>query len=153
MTMDVQKFMQANFAHKQAAVKLPSAMSDFGKEWTVRAMTASELARVSDADNKSEQLKALVSALAGGKGDKAETLREVMGIDSGVPADVRKRIEMLTLASVDPVIGDENRDVVIKLADHFPNVFYELTNKILELTGQGSEMGKPKGSTQTKKSG
>lgn len=150
MTMDLQKFMQANFAHKQAGVKLPPAMSDFGKEWTVRAMTASELARVSDADNKSEQLKALVSALSG-KGDKAETLREVMGIDSGVPPEVRKRIEMLTLASVDPLLGDENRDVAIKLADHFPNVFYELTNKILELTGQGSEMGKPKGSTPTKK--
>jgi hypothetical protein len=150
--MDLQKFMQAQFSLKQAEVKLPSALSEFGEVWTVRSMTASELSRVSEAEGKSEQLKALVSAMSG-QGDKAEAIKAALGLGaSDVPTEIRKRIEMLTLASVEPALGDENRDVAIKLADHFPTLFYELTNKILELTGTGSELGKPKRSTASKKS-
>jgi hypothetical protein len=45
------------------------------------------------------------------------------------------------------------RDVAVKLTDTDPTLFYELTNKILSLTGSGKELGKPKRSTKTPASG
>jgi len=39
--------------------------------------------------------------------------------------------------------------VAVKLAETFPTVFYQLTNAITNLTGQGAEVGKPKRSGKT----
>ena len=44
------------------------------------------------------------------------------------------------------------RDVAVRLVENFPTVFWNLTNKILSLTGQGAELGKPKPSGKTRKS-
>jgi hypothetical protein len=66
-----------------------------------------------------------------------------------VPADISRRIEMLTAGAVNPALGAANRDVAVKLAESFPGVFYALTNAIINLTGQGSEPGKPRRSGPT----
>ena len=152
--MDLQKFMQASFAAREAAITVPPALVEFfGKEWRVRGLTAAELARSREAADRGESLKALVSAMAGA-GDKAAAIRESMGLsDDDVPADISRRIDMLASGSVEPKLGAENRDVAVKLAETHPTLFYELTNRILELTGSGSEPGKPKRSTKTKESG
>ena len=152
--MDLQKFLQAQVQAREAAIKLPPDLHPyFGKEWRVRNLSAPELARSREAGERSESLKALVSAMAG-SGDKAEAIRKSMGLsDEEVPADISRRIEMLTLASVEPKLGSENREVAVKLSETHATTFYELTNKILELTGSGSEVGKPRSSTRTKASG
>jgi hypothetical protein len=104
------------------------------------------------ADRGQENIKALVEAMAG-KGDKASALRKTLGIADGeVPPDVSRRIEMLAVGSVKPELGMDNRDVAVKLAESFPTVFYNLTNRILSLTGQGAEVGKPKPSGKAAKS-
>ena len=83
-----------------------------------------------------------------GAGDKAEAIRGAMGLSADeVPADVSRRIEMLTWGSVSPVLGMDGRDVAVRLGENFPTLFYQLTNRILELTGSGAELGKPKRST------
>ena len=78
------------------------------------------------------------------------TVRKTLGLSTDdVPADVSRRIEMLSIASVSPRLGTEHREVAVKLAEAFPTVFYNLTNQILTLTGQGAAVGKPKRSGQT----
>jgi len=154
--MDVQKFLNASLSHREATIEVPE-LADFfdeGKkpEWVVRSLTAAELGRAKASADRSDNLQALVEAAAG-KGDKAEAIRKVLGVsDKDVPPDVSYRIDMLVSGSVSPVIGEEQRDVVVRLAENFPTVFYNLTNKILSLTGQGAEVGKRKPSGKAQKS-
>jgi hypothetical protein len=155
MAADLQKYLQAALTPRvsEISVSAPEAQTWFGKVWTVRGLTAAELARSREAGERNDQLKALVTAMAGA-GDKAKAIRDSMGLnDDDVPSDISRRIEMLTAGSVDPKLGPDNRDVAVKVADDFPTLFYELTNRILELTGSGSELGKPKRSIKTAASG
>lgn len=151
--MDLQKFLQAQFQAREAVIALPPDLHPFfGKSWKVRGLSAQELARAREASERTDSLKSLVSAMAGA-GDKAQAIRESMGLsDDEVPADISRRIQMLTDGSVEPKLGAENREVAVKVAEQFATTFYELTNKILELTGSGSEVGKPKRSSRTKAS-
>lgn len=151
--MDLQAFMQASLAPREDAVPVPELKAwfkDAEPVWRVRSLTAAELGRASEqADRGSDQIRSLVKAMAG-EGDKAEAIRSALGISAeDVPKDVTRRIEMLTMGSVEPKLGIDQRDVAVKLAESFPTTFFALTNRILALTGQGSEPGKAKRSTQT----
>lgn len=147
--MDLSKFLQASLAPRQASLEVPELAQFFGEDeeplWTVRGLTAHELGRANEsAERGQDNLKALIEAMSG-SGDKAEALRKSMGLsDKEVPADVSRRIEMLMAGSVEPALGQESREIVVKLAEMFPTVFYNLTNKILSLTGQGADEGKRK---------
>ena len=151
--MDLQKFLQAALAPRQATVAVPELAAWFGKEpseWVVRGLSAAELARANQAADKGQDnVRAMVQALAG-DGDKAAAIRNAMGLSSeDVPADISRRIEMLAAGSVNPLLGPDNRDVAVKLAETFPTVFYQLTNAITNLTGQGAEPGKSRRSGKT----
>jgi hypothetical protein len=154
--MDLQKFLNASLSHREATIEVPELADFFAEgekpEWVVRSLTAAELGRAKESASRSDNVQALVEAAAG-KGDKAEAIRKVLGVSGNeVPADVSYRIGMLVSGSVSPVIGEDNRDVVVRLAENFPTVFYALTTKILNLTGQGAEVGKRKPSGKTQKS-
>ena len=151
--MDLQKFLSAQLAPRQSTVDVPELAAWFGKEpaaWTVRGLTAAELSRANQAaDRGLDNARAMVAALAG-DGDKAAAIRTAMGLSNDdVPGDISRRIEMLAAGSVAPLLGGDNRDVAVKLAETFPTVFYQLTNAITNLTGQGAEVGKPKRSGKT----
>lgn len=154
--MDIAKFLNEQFTARTETVPVPELAGFFGEgekaEWTVRGVSGVELGRAKQsAERSQDSLKALAEALAG-KGDKAEALRKTLGIsDEEVPPDISYRIEMLTAGSVSPKLGPESRDVAVRLAETFPTVFYNLTNRILNLTGQGSELGKPKPSGKAPK--
>lgn len=151
--MDLQKFLQAALRPREASIDVPELAAWFGEApavWVVRGLTAAELGRANAAaDTGMDNVRALVAAMAG-EGDKAAAVRKALGLsDEDVPKDVSRRIEMLTAGSVAPALGSENRDVAVRLAETFPTTFYNLTNHILQLTGQGAEVGKPKRSGQT----
>ena len=151
--MDLQKFLQAALAPRQATVAVPELSSWFGEqpcEWVVRGLSAAELSRANQAADKGQDnVRAMVAALAG-DGDKAAAIRTAMGLSNeDVPGDVSRRIEMLAAGSVAPLLGPDNRDVAVKLAETFPTVFYQLTNAITNLTGQGAEPGKLRRSGKT----
>jgi len=153
--MDLQKFINANFANREASVAVP-ALAEFFPDgcdpvWTVRGLTAAEMARANEAISSHAAIKKVVEAIAAGA-DKAKTVMDTLGLTGDeVPADISRRIEMLAAGSVWPALGADHRDVAVRLAESFPVVFFELTNKILELTGQGAEVGKrkPSGSSRT----
>ena len=151
MSEQLQKFLQAAMQAREAQIKVspPDACKWFGKTWTVRGLTAAELARAREAGERHESVKSLVQAMAG-DGDKAKAIRDAMGLsDEQIPADISRRIEMLTYGSVEPKLGQDLREVAVKVAESYPTLFYELTNRILELTGSGSEPGKRQRSTRT----
>jgi len=148
--LDVQAFLAAALQPREQRVPVPELEQWFptGTEpvWVVRGLTASELSRANAAaENGLANVRALVAALAGDGTDKAASIRQTLGLSNeDVPADISRRIEMLAAGSVHPVLGSDNRDVAVKMAEKYAARFYELTNAILSLTGQGAEPGKPK---------
>ena len=153
--MNLQRFLSAALAPRQLEVDVPELaglLFDDGEKpvWTVRGLTAAELGRAKQASEEGlDTVKALVEAMAG-DGDKAAQIRKAFGLgDDDVPQNISYRIELLAAGSVSPALGTENRDVAVKLAEAFPTVFYDLTNKVLTLTGQGAVLGKPKRSGKT----
>lgn len=152
--LDIQKFLNAALQPRTQELAVPELQDWFPKDgkaaWTVRGLTAAELARANlAAESGLDNVRAMVAAMAG-DGDKADAIRKAMGLVSDdVPGDISRRIEMLAAGSVAPQLGADNRDVAVKLAETFPTVFYQLSNAILSLTGQGAEPGKPKRSGKT----
>jgi hypothetical protein len=151
--MDIQKFLQAALQPRQSTLQVPELVAWFGTEpteWVVRGLSAAELARAPQAAERGlDNARAMGAALAG-DGDKAAAIRAATVLSNeAVPGDVSRRIEMLAAGSVAPLLGHDNRDVAVKLAETFPTVFYQLTNAITNLTGQGAEVGKPKRSGKT----
>jgi hypothetical protein len=87
----------------------------------------------------------LLNAIVASSGkEKAEGIKALLGVNSDdVPGDVVRRQELLFLGLVEPKL---DRSQVVKLSEAFPVVFYNLTNEILKLSGQGKTLGKQKAS-------
>lgn len=154
MAFDLQKFQQAAFTAREATVDVPALQPFFaeGEEprWTVRGLTGAELASANEAKDKNRNLLALTEALvSGGETEKSAAIKGILGLSEQVPDDIARRLAMLVSGSVEPKIDHET---AIKLAEAFPVAFYALTNRILELTGAGSELGKRPRSLKTDKS-
>lgn len=155
--MNLQRFLSAALSPRELETAVPELVGtlfDTDGEpavWTVRGLTAAELGRAKHASEEGlDTIKALVQAMAGDGSDKAMQIRKAFGIgDDDVPQNISYRIEVLAAGSVSPALGAQNRDVVVKLAEAFPTTFYDLSNKVLNLTGQGAVLGKPKRSGKT----
>jgi hypothetical protein len=144
MPFDVKKFQKTEYVPRTRAVPLPDLQDFFGKAeepvWIVRNLTGHELGMVNEASAKNRDIAAvldgIVSVIAK---DKVDAIKASLGLNDSVPNDIARRLEMLTLASVDPAI---DHDVAVKLCENFPAEFFALTNAITELTGQGADVKK-----------
>lgn len=147
MAFDADRFLQADYRPRTATLDLPALAPFFADgeapQWTVRSLTASEFARAQDAEKRNSAVDMLMGALAATQG-KAEAIaeaRKALGLSgANTPGEVAKRLEMLVAGSVTPAI---TLDVAVRIAERFAIDFYLLTNKIVELTGQGFDLGKP----------
>jgi len=151
MAFDLQKFSQAAFTAREDTLSVPALQAFFadGEEprWTVRGLTGAELAAANEAKDKNRNLLALTEALvSGGDTEKSAAIKGILGLGDQVPDEIARRLAMLVSGSVEPKIDHET---AVKLAETFPVVFYNLTNRILELTGAGSELGKRPRSLKT----
>lgn len=154
--MDINKFLTAKYSARTESVPVPELADYFADGvdpvWTIKGLTSAEVAVTKQAYDRTETARALISALANNT-EKVKAVTNALGLTgSDVPQDVSRRIESLVLGSVDPVIDAGGRDFVVRLSEVFPVTFYNLTNKIDALTGQGQEPGKPKPSGQTQES-
>lgn len=149
MSFDLERFRTLTLTPRQAQVPVTELAALFGEApplWTVRGLTGEELARANDASARAKLYAATVEALASAAhSEQADALKTLMGVNE-VPEDLAKRFDHLTFGSVDPAISRE--DAGRLFASH-PIVAYQLTNKILELTGQGADLGKALHSTDT----
>ena len=154
MAFNAAKFNKEKFAPRTAKIAVPELKEYFGDgddaTWEVRGLTGLELAKVQESDRSADQAAKIVAALARNSAkDKSDAILSMMGLDSETPADLSKRIEQLVCASVEPKC---DRHLASRMFEFHPIVAYNLTNKILELTGLGAEPGKQKASTAAKAS-
>ena len=144
MAFDSNKFLQTSFKHRTDPVPVPDLAEFFEEdskpEWIVRGMTGQEVGRCAEAATKREAINLLVSGLMSTvTKDTVEAAKDVLGVGNDTPADIAKRIEHLVVASVDPVC---TLDLAVRICEIFPVEFYQITNKIMELTGKGQVPGK-----------
>lgn len=154
MSFDIKAFRKSRFEDRTAEVPVPDLAEWFGEgetpAFTVRGLTAEELARCNEAVQKNRNVDAVVQALgSGSQRDKIEALREILGVTESVPDDLAKRLEQFALGTVEP---DMDHEMAVKFAETYPVEFYQLTNKIMELTGQGRQIAKKKSSSPSPES-
>jgi len=152
---DLSAFRGAALAPRQAVVSVPELAHwypDGPAEWTVRGLTGDEIARANEGVSKAALVASAVEALAAGsaaRSEQVEAMRGILGIGTDTPADLVKRQQHLVFGSVCPVLDLAD---AVKLFRDYPVVAYQLTNKILELTGLGADPGKAPHSTPTAES-
>lgn len=144
MAFDKDKFLQTSFKHRTDPVPVPDMAEFFAEgskaEWIVRGMTGQEVGRCAEAATKREAINLLVSGLMSTvTQETVEAAKDVLGIGKDTPVDIAKRIEHLVTASVDPVC---DLDLAVKVCEAYPIEFYQITNRIMELTGKGQVPGK-----------
>jgi hypothetical protein len=148
MPFNADKFQHAAFAPRTETVELPGLAEFFGPdelpEFTVRGLNSSELHKALEAGARNKSVDAVVKAIASQK-DQIEGIRKALGLSADTPGEIAKRLEMLVAGSVTPKI---DHAVAAKLAEVCPVEFYDLTNRITSLTGQGSSRVKPPPSSQ-----
>jgi len=154
MAFDIEKFSSADLKQREAEVSVPELKDFFGKDeptvWIVKGLTGEEHARVNDAVKQNKDLGALVQSLFSSSTEKkVDAIREAFGMSDEVPDDIVRRIAILRYGSVSPECSQE---LAVKIAKSFVIVLFNLTTKIMELTGLGSTLGELKASGQTKES-
>lgn len=152
---DAKRFLKTKFTPRVEEVAVPDLKAFFtGDEesvWKVRGLTGAELARANEAATKNRNVAAVLEALAGESAkEKAEAVKELLGVGGTTPEDIAKRIEHLVLGSIEPKCTP---DLAVRLSEAFPIEFYQITNRIMHLTGQGMLPGKQTPSGVTEKCG
>lgn len=153
MGFDLKAFEKTKFESRTADVPVPELKEFFDEGepavWTVRNLTAAELAKVEMSGQNVEKMKAILEGIVSDKPkDIADAIKELAGVSSDLEPEFRKHLTRLELASVNPKI---TRDIAVKLATVSSSAFYRLIAQIKELSGKGAVMGKLPASTKTKK--
>ena len=153
MQFDAKKFLKTKFTPRTEAVPVPDLAAFFpeGSEalWKVRGLTGQELGRVNEAAERNKTAAAVLEAVvSAGDKEKTAAIREMLGIAVNVPPDISRRLALLAAGSVDPPCTEE---LAVRLCEAFPVEFFQLTQTITRLTGQGHMPGKqpPSGETPT----
>lgn len=154
MPFDLTKFEQAQFQPREVDVDVPDLATFFDEGekpvWRVRGLTGAELARANEAAENNRKIMAMLDGLLSENRQKvSEAVREFTGRGETQPDELVKRIEMLVMGSVAPAVTNPQ---AARLARTHPVVFWQITNQITELTGQGQQLGKPPASTGEKTS-
>lgn len=148
MGFKAQSFIDAKFSARVEDIELPDLKDWFEENekpvWKVRGLLGQELGRANAAAEQSKNIGAILDGIASRvPKEQTDAIRKITGLGGETPADIIKRMEILVIGSVDP---ECSWDLAVKLCERFPIEFYQLTNKILQLTGQGHVPGKPKAS-------
>jgi len=150
MSFDVKKFKKTKHTQRVADCPIPDLArfcSDPQKPyWRVRGLTGQELGQTKEAAARNKNAGAMVEAIAAGSTkEKIEGMKTALGIGT-VTDNIAERIEQLVIGSVEPKMDTE---LAVMLCERYPVEFYDLTNKILQLTGQGMQPGELRGSGKT----
>lgn len=148
MGFDAKRFQKTKFNYRTEDVSVPDLREWFGPDdplvWKVRGLEGAELGQVNESVSRNRNIGAILEGIVSpNDGDKAQAIKDLLGMAGNTPEDTVRRIEMLVIGSVDPICS---MDLAIKLCKVFPVEFMLLTNKITQLTGQGQIPGKKKDS-------
>jgi hypothetical protein len=147
MAFNAKLFDKIDFAARTADVTVRELQPFFGDGeapvFTVRGLDAEEFAAVRESVERARSIDAVIEGLTGNSKERAEAVRRSLGITGDVPADLVRRFDIALFGCVTPKL---DREIIIKLARCYPTQFFALTNKILQLTGEGMQPGKLPGS-------
>ena len=153
MGFEIDKFMATQFLPREDVVNVPDLKQFFDDKefvWKVRGLKGVEIAKAREASQKNKVLKAVVDGIVSdNEKKKAKAIKSMLGVDGKIPDDIAYRIECLVIGSIEPVV---DYPLATKLCETFPIEFYDITNKIVQLSGKGHEPGKAQASGKTKKS-
>ncbi len=152
---DFAKLVNGQFVPREDILILPDLRVFFSEgeepKFTVRGLTGHEFGRVQEAIERNKGLSEILDGLTSAiQKEKIEALKASIGLSEKTPNEIVKRIQLLILGSVNPKFEQEG---AVRLCKYFPIEFYQLTNKITELTGQGHVPGKQKPSGEIRESG
>lgn len=143
---DVQKFEASSpkFKHREDTVPVPTLSKFFEEgekpEFKIRGLEGPEIAVARQAMQTNRSLETMVEGLlSSNNDDKVQAIKDALGVASETcPDDYVYRVAVLYLGSVEPKL-DQNQAVLIAVTNGV--AFYNLTNKILQLTGMGKVLG------------
>ncbi len=145
MTFDSARFNATEFVPRQDKIAVPQLAAFFaeGEEavWVVQSLTAEQNAIVNEAASRSQAVGTLVSAIMNSTmKERASAIQNMLGLGDSMPEDTVRRIEILVQGSVTPC----DRETAVNISIRFPEIFYKISNRILELSGEGAQaVGKP----------
>lgn len=143
MGFNIEKFSATQFKDRTEDVPVPRLSSFFPDDetpqWTIRGLTGEESAFAKQAVSNNQNIEVILRAIGSKLGKDIEAgVKELAGLhsatDDKVPDELIQRFEWLKFGSIDPVC---DHSTAVKLAANFPEDFYNLTNKIMQLTGAG----------------
>jgi len=142
VAFDLAKFQNARFQPREERVLLPELSAFFGKDeepvFVVRGLTGEEIARAEElAAGRQDLAKVLEGLASRAGGEKANAIKELMGLADGVPGTLAKRLEQVAAGLVEPKMDMAD---VVRLAANFPVQFYQLSNNVLALSGKGADV-------------
>lgn len=148
------RFEKAKFKTRTEEVEIPLMQAFFpeGEQpiFKIRSLSSDEVARTNEAIKATKVAESLIEALASmNQKGMAKAVKEQLGYGEEVNGDVQRRIEVIIYGTVEPGLP---RELVVKIGEVFPTAFYKLSNRIIEITGLGQVLGKPKPSGKTKES-
>jgi hypothetical protein len=151
---DAKKFLKTKWTPRTEEVPVPDLAAFFPEGakavWKVRGLTGQELGRSNEAAERNRNVAAILEGLASGAAkEQTEAVKELLGVGGSTSQDIAKRLEHLVIGSVDPPCTP---DLAIRLCETFPVEFFQITNRIVQLTGQGQMPGKQPPSGETPKS-
>ena len=144
MPFNTAGFLQANWQHRTQEVAVPELAAWFGDGepavFVVRSLTANEVARANAAAQAHRREAALAEALtSGSKSEIVGAVQAALGRGPDLDPDIPRRMEMLVAGCVSPTVDLEFARL---LQEHHGVILFNLTNVILSLTGQGSDVEK-----------
>jgi len=153
MGFDANKFMAQSYTLNTKDIPVPTLKPFFTKKtpaiFKVRGLSGVELAQVHDAVNVNKGIKEIVEKIVSPLiGERVKAIQEAIGITTKTPDEIVRRLEMLVKGSLNPAIS---LDVAVKICETYPIEFYDITNEISKLTGQGKVLGKLKPSGEAQK--
>jgi hypothetical protein len=144
MTFDKKRFMKTEFVPRIEKVPVPDLKEFFeeGAEpvWSVRNLSGHELGKVNEAAQRNKTIGAILDGIISTDAkEKVNAIKASLGLDDNTPDDIARRLDLLAIGSVDPEIDHE---MAVKVCTYYPIEFYQLTNAITKLTGQGAQVKK-----------
>jgi hypothetical protein len=137
--MNLKKFQQAKFERRTTSVHVPgmSAFFDEGQphEIIVQGLNGKEIAMARERVKQNLAVNELVESVLSDKAkSKVKGIQQALGIAGEVPDD---HVYRIAVAEFGIVSADFQQEDCVKLASVYPEPFYQITSKILELTGMG----------------
>jgi hypothetical protein len=142
--MDINRFMNSRFEDRTEDVDVPELKEFFDEDkkpvWKIRALSGVEYGKIQELLEADEAIVEMLRKITSKDSESvADGILNYLGRNEEVSKDTKRRYHILIKGSVDPEI---DITFAVRLAENYCMTFYNLTNRIVNLTGKGKKLGK-----------